>query len=130
MASVRLQVMAWLSSPGGPQGSRPLVLEEEIGEAESMQTLLNRLARLYPVFREHIFDVEAQELTGRVTVIYNGRLLELAEGLSTRLKDGDRLIFLPAFAGGGQAEEGRESGYGGLYGMEAEPSGGGGQGPG
>ena len=100
MAWVRLEVMGWLSERHTPPGSGTLVLKEEIREAESVQALLNRLSRLYPVFRECIFDGKAQELAGQVTVIYNGRLLDLAEGLNTKLKDGDTLLFVPAFAGG------------------------------
>jgi len=39
-------------------------------------------------------------LTDQLPEVVGGRLLDLAEGLNTKLKDGDTLLFVPAFAGG------------------------------
>ena len=101
MSKVRLEVMAWLSGSMGSPGSERLVLEEPVGEGDTVRDLLNRLAARHQVFREFVFDVNTQELTSLVSVVYNGRLLELVQGVRTPLKDGDNLLFLPAFSGGG-----------------------------
>ncbi len=103
MGKVRLEILAWLSGQMSSPSSERLILEEEVKEGETVKDLLNRLAAQHQVFREFVFDVKAQELTSVVSVIYNGRLLELVQGIQTPLKDGDNLMFLPAFSGGAGA---------------------------
>lgn len=100
MGKVHLEIWPWLSGHEEPAGFRRLILEEEVTEGETLRDFLSRIGEGHRVFREVIFDPRSQELSRQVTVIYNERLLELAEGLDTKLQDGDRLSFLPAFAGG------------------------------
>jgi molybdopterin converting factor small subunit len=100
MGKVHLEIWPWLSRHEEPAGFRRLILEEDVREGEPLRDFLNRMGEGHRVFREVIFDPQSQQLSRQVTVIYNERLLELAEGLDTLLHDGDRLSFLPAFAGG------------------------------
>lgn len=100
MGKIRLEIWPWLGHHEEHTGFHRLVLEEEVAEGETLRDFLNRMGEGHRVFREVIFDPRSQELSRQVTVIYNERLLELAEGLDTKLRDGDRLSFLPAFAGG------------------------------
>ncbi len=100
MGKVRLEIWPWLSRHEEPTGFRRIILEEEVGEGETVRDFLSRMAEAHRVFREVIFNPQSKELSRQVTVIYNDRLLELAAGLDTALQDGDRLSFLPAFAGG------------------------------
>lgn len=100
MGRVRLEVLAWATRAFDTNSARPLVLEEEIEEGERVEDFFVRLASRYPGFGPIVFDPIARRLTGQVTIIYNGRLLELVEGLDTELRDGDTLLLVPAFAGG------------------------------
>lgn len=100
MGKVHLEIWPWLSRHEEPTGFHRIILEEEVREGETVRDFLSRMAEGRRVFREVIFNPQSQELSRQVTVIYNERLLELAGGLDTSLQDGDRLSFLPAFAGG------------------------------
>jgi len=77
-----------------------IVLEHEIEEGVTVNGLLNRLSIKYKRFGEVIFDVRAQKLTERVNIFLNGRNLELENGLSTILSDGDIVTFITPIVGG------------------------------
>ena len=77
-----------------------IVLEQEIEEGITVNSLLNRLAKKYQRFGEVVFDVKAQKQTERVNIFLNGRNLELENGLSTILSDGDTLTFITPIVGG------------------------------
>lgn len=102
MARVRLEILPWLTRAFGSSGGGRLILQEEIADAEGVGDLLSRLASRYPAFGEMAFDPFTRRLTGQVTVIHNGLMLELAEGLATELRDGDNLVLVPSFAGGAE----------------------------
>lgn len=97
---VRLEILPWATRAFGGSANKRLVLQEEIAEGDRVEDLLARLASEYPGFREAGFDPVACRLTGQITIVHNGRLLELAGGLETELRDGDTLLLVPAFAGG------------------------------
>lgn len=100
MATVRVEFASWLSrSLSAGQGER-LVVVEQVSEGITVGELFGRLAGRYPKFAELVYDPHSQELTGGVSVIVNNRLVELLDGVKTRIKDGDVILLLPAFAGG------------------------------
>jgi molybdopterin synthase sulfur carrier subunit len=99
MDRVRLEIMPWLSHVLGAQDSH-LVLEEEVEEGETVGELLARIAARHQRFGELVLDAETGRLTGHVSLTFNGRLLELLDGLQTKMRDGDTIVLLPAFAGG------------------------------
>lgn len=100
MGRVKLEILPWATRAFGSSSSGRLVLREEVEEGNTVEDLFVRLASRYQAFGDVAFDPAARRLTGQVTVIYNGRLLELAEGLETKLRDGDTLLLVPALAGG------------------------------
>lgn len=102
---VRLEILPWLTTAFGGSGGKRLVLEEGITEGGSVGDLLAGLASRYPKFGEMAFDPVSRLLTGQVTVILNGLMVELAEGLDTQLRDGDGLMLVPAFVGGAEHQE-------------------------
>ncbi len=78
----------------------PVIQEQTLaGEEESLRSLLDRLARRMPTFAEAVFDPQTQSLSSEVTLVINGHI-QLSQGLETKLKDGDRILFLPILAGG------------------------------
>ncbi|MFH1485575.1 MAG: MoaD/ThiS family protein [Chloroflexota bacterium] len=100
MSVVKIEAFPWLSGTFGAPRSDRLILEEEIEEGATTGDLLRNLAATYRKFGELAFDEETQNLSGHITIVLNGRLLELAGGLEARLKDGDSVLLLPAFDGG------------------------------
>ena len=101
MSKVRLEFLSWLTDVLGDERTvNEVVLEQEIKDGNTVKELLVRLAARYPLFKQTVFDAEGQKLDARVCIFYNGRQLELENGLETRLKDRDTLVFVPVVAGG------------------------------
>ena len=101
MSKVRLEFFSWLADTLAVEGTGgEIILEEGIEENKTVRDVLSHLAVGHPRFGELIFDVKTQKLIGRVSIFFNGRLLEMANGLDTRLRDGDVLTFVPPIEGG------------------------------
>lgn len=101
MSKVSLEILSWLTETLDiEEKSNAINLEQEIEEGKTVRDLLNRLATRYPRFGQVVFDVKAQKLTERVSIYFNGRNLELANGLATKLSDGDTLAFVAPIVGG------------------------------
>ncbi len=80
--------------------SEEAIADRETDGDQSIIGLLNRLSTRYRRFGQLVFDSNTQKLTGRVGIFLNGRALEPASGLATRLSDGDTLTFVPLIEGG------------------------------
>ncbi len=97
MGRVRLEFLPSLAESLGVEQ----VIEETLPESDGLlKDLLNRLGSQYPLFKQIVFDIQTQKPTGRVAVFLNGRTVDLAGGLETKLSDGDRLIFAQIIEGG------------------------------
>jgi molybdopterin converting factor small subunit len=77
----------------------PVILEEALEDEESLRHLLTRLSGRFDHFSENLFDPGTQSLSSEVTLIFNSHI-DLPQGMDTKLKDGDRVLFLPILAGG------------------------------
>jgi molybdopterin converting factor small subunit len=77
----------------------PVILEEPLEEAESLRALLTRLAGRFKDFSENLFDPQTHSLSSEVTILINSHT-HLSQGMDTKLKDGDKILFLPILAGG------------------------------
>ena len=72
-------------------------------EAEDVGTLIEALClRFGPAFREMVVEVSADgpRLRPDVTVLVNGRNTHFLAGVTTPLRTGDEVVFLPPAAGG------------------------------
>ena len=100
VAKVKLEVISWLGRALDAGDSGLVQVEFEVAEGSTVKALFDRLAGEYRYFGEYIFDQEAQNLTGRVSVFFNERVLELVKGLETEIADGDAILIVPAYSGG------------------------------
>lgn len=100
MSKVHLEILGWLTETLGIEGTNEIIFDQEIEGDKTVKDLLNQLAPRYQRFRQMVFDVKAQKLTGRVGIFFNGHILESVNGLETKLKDGDILTFIPPMVGG------------------------------
>ena len=96
MGKVHLYTPPWLAESLGIEKAS----EEDIEGDISVRDLLNRLCARHQRFGRIVFDVDTQRLTGRVAIFFNGGVLELANGLESRLGDGDSLTFVTQIEGG------------------------------
>ena len=97
---VTVEVFSWLRGRLGFAEAGQALLPVEVAAGETAGDLLARLAAQVPGFREHVYDPTQGRLYEHVAVLLNGRALELAGGLAAQLRDGDRILLLPGFAGG------------------------------
>lgn len=99
MSSSKVKLEFWMADRLGFDQPGPVVLEEPLEEGESLRHLLTRLAPRFDHFPENLFDPETQSLSSEVTLVFNNHV-DLPQGMDTKLKDGDRVLFLPILAGG------------------------------
>jgi MoaD family protein len=99
MATVHVEILPWLSSMVLPDQHGRIELDVEV-QGDTMQDLLETLAARYPQFAERVYDLEKRDTTDLVEITVNGQMLNFSETLSTPLKEGDTVYFLPAFVGG------------------------------
>ena len=101
MNKVHVEILSWPAEIFNFQGNSDTIrLEQEIEEGKTVRDLLNGLAARYQPFGQVVFDVNSQKLTEKVNVYFNGGNLELADGLATRLRDGDTLTLVAPIIGG------------------------------
>ena len=72
----------------------------EVEAGTTVRDLFDSLAAKSEHFAQYVFDRDRQDLTGRVVVVINDRILELVQGLDTKIQDGDTILLVPAYAGG------------------------------
>ncbi|MEM0482007.1 MAG: ubiquitin-like small modifier protein 1 [Nitrososphaerota archaeon] len=68
-------------------------------EARTVGEALAALLDLYPGVGRYIFD-DQQRLRSFINIFVNDQDIKTLNGLETRLKDSDRILILPAIAGG------------------------------
>jgi molybdopterin synthase sulfur carrier subunit len=76
-----------------------LKTEVEVSDGLTIRELIDVLARKYAKLREELLD-EGGNLKPMYNILVNGRAVEWLNGLDTRLKDGDEVVFIPPAAGG------------------------------
>lgn len=101
MSTVRLEILSSLAEALDIKSTGDsTTLEQEIEDGMTVKDILHLLATRYQHFGQVIFDVRAQKLTEGVSIFINGRNLELADGLATKLGNGDVLTFIAPIVGG------------------------------
>ncbi len=69
-----------------------------VSAGTTVQGLLTWLCARHPALGDVLF--EAGVLSGELTLLLNGVLLDVPQGLERELANGDTICLLPAFAGG------------------------------
>lgn len=98
--TVKLEYYSWLCRELGVGTGSTAVEEHRFPAGWTVRSLLERLAEGSEAFRRLAYDPAEGRLKEYVTLVRNGRLVELAGGLDDPLRDGDHLLLLPGFSGG------------------------------
>jgi sulfur-carrier protein len=73
----------------------------EISTGGSIGDLLIKLAEKHGrAFKKTIYEPGSSDLKSNFILTVNGLLLNQLNGIETKLKDGDRIIFMPIVSGG------------------------------
>lgn len=99
MTVVKVTLEFWMADRLGLDQPGPLILEEPLEEGESLRSLLTRLAGRIESFAEAVFDPRTQSLSSEISLLLNNHI-DLPQGMDTKLKKRDRILFLPILAGG------------------------------
>jgi molybdopterin converting factor small subunit len=97
--TVTVRVWSWLSGTFGLETTGARTLEVQAPEGATILDLLRQLGAEYPRFGSIMFEADG-EPSDQVSVVLNDRLPEIGEGLATRLRAGDRVTLVQAYAGG------------------------------
>ena len=100
MGTVRLEIMPGLSRYFAAGFSGLLVLEREVSEGATVRDLLDEITSRNTEYKNGPFNVRTGKLAGHLSVILNGRFLELSGGLEAKLKPGDTIRLMLGFSGG------------------------------
>ena len=100
MAKLTLQVFSWLTRSFVAEEAGHFETQMEVEAGTTVRALFDSMAAKSDNFAEYVFDRDSQDLTGRVVVVFNDRILELVQGLDTKIQDGDTILLVPAYAGG------------------------------
>jgi molybdopterin converting factor small subunit len=100
MSTVRLEVMPWLSRYLVGQGTGRVILERVVGHETTIRQLLEEVTSENHELGPVLFDATTGQLGGHICLILNGRLMELAGGMETRLRPDDTVLLMPGISGG------------------------------
>jgi molybdopterin converting factor small subunit len=100
MGNVRLEIMPGLSRYFTAERVGRVVLEREVNEGTTVRDLLEEVTSQNREFEESLFNASTGNLAVHVSLILNGKFLELSGGLEATLKPGDTIRLMLAFTGG------------------------------
>ncbi len=100
MDSPKVKLEFWMADRLGWSQPGPMIVEENLEEGDSLRTVLTRLAGRISQFAEAVFDPDRQSFSSEVAIIINDHVQNLSQELEAKLRDGDRILFLPILAGG------------------------------
>ncbi len=74
----------------------------ELGEGAKVADLISKMAEVKAGFREkmEVLSRRRGATDYGLTMLVNGKNINVLKGLETQLKDGDTVVFLPPVAGG------------------------------
>jgi molybdopterin converting factor small subunit len=104
--TITLEYYSWLRKELGLADEEPkdregsTVTTIPLRDGTTVRSLLAELAAGSERYERLVYDLEGQRLREYVTLIVNGRVVELAGGLDRELEPGDELLLLPGFSGG------------------------------
>jgi len=62
--------------------------------------LVKTISKKTPELRRNLLDEHLQEPKPNALILVNGKEISVLEGLATKLKDGDEVVFVPVVHGG------------------------------
>jgi molybdopterin converting factor small subunit len=100
MSAEKVILEFWMADRLGWTGAQPMIIEEPLAEEDTLYSVLDRLAGKIQEFSESVFDPKTHSLSSEVTIVVNDAVQNMSDGLGIKLKEGDRVLFLPILMGG------------------------------
>ena len=96
---VTVEVVPWLNKYFGGKGLGRVTVVEPVPAGTTIRGLLVALGQKYPAFKAKAFEGDSDVLSDHIALLVNDSWLN-SENFDLKLKDGDKITLLPAFAGG------------------------------
>jgi molybdopterin synthase sulfur carrier subunit len=80
--------------------SRVRELALDCKERFSIGELVNELTNEMPELKRSLIDQQLEDPRPNALILVNGREISVLNGLETKLKDGDEIVFVPVVHGG------------------------------
>ena len=102
MDTVTIEIWAWpvISNVTLAEVKKRVIHQEKILPGMCALDLFNRMADKHDLIQDLAFDRERQKFYFHVSVVFNERIVTMSELSKTVLKDGDKIVIIPAVAGG------------------------------
>jgi molybdopterin converting factor small subunit len=97
-ATVPVEVVSWVTTFVGGDGSGRRVFEEPLAPGATVRSVLRGLTARFPDLHRALWDGEA--LGEHIEVLVNDAVLDIHHTLDSRLAPGDRLALLGQYMGG------------------------------
>lgn len=75
-------------------------LRLKFGRSVSLRTLVKKTVEKLPMLKSSLIDPESGEPRRTILVLVNGKEISVLNGLETRVKDEDEVVFVPVVHGG------------------------------
>jgi molybdopterin synthase sulfur carrier subunit len=69
-------------------------------KAVSLMDLVNEITKEAPELRRSLLDEQLEQPKPNALILVNGREISVLNGLETKVKDGDEVVFIPVVHGG------------------------------
>ena len=79
-------------------GNEKITLDCKAGA--SLMDLVNAVTKEMPSLRRNLLDEQLEEPKPNALILVNGKEISVLNGLETKLKDGDEVVFVPVVHGG------------------------------
>jgi molybdopterin synthase sulfur carrier subunit len=79
-------------------GNEKIALDCKAGA--SLMDLVNAVTKELPALRRNLLDEQLEEPKPNALILVNGKEISVLNGLETKLKDGDEVVFVPVVHGG------------------------------
>jgi molybdopterin synthase sulfur carrier subunit len=71
-----------------------------VKDAISIKELMNEIVREISALKQSLIPQQLEDLRSNTLILVNGREISVLNGLETKLKDGDEIVFVPVVHGG------------------------------
>jgi len=69
-------------------------------KATSLMNIVNEVTKEAPSLRRSLLDEQLDEPKASALILVNGKEISVLNGLETKVKDGDEIVFVPVVHGG------------------------------
>jgi molybdopterin converting factor small subunit len=102
MGKVFIEISSWPAMPQAKLSEirKEITFQAEIASGMPSLDVFCRMADRDAFFREWIFDRKTRKFYFHVSIVLNGKIVGASALERTFLQDGDRILLIPAAAGG------------------------------